>query len=104
MFTHNNFVKAMFSEDCLGLLFQIHRPPASIADPGRIRIERVFHFPVSTSMYMSDTRFQWCVDEWIRPQPQSMSQPSLGWFIKNQRTGWRYNVDHFEYQSIGFKE
>lgn len=52
LFTDNNFVKAMFSEDCLAVPFKIYRPKAAIADPGRIRVKAVYHLVVSTAEYM----------------------------------------------------
>lgn len=44
----------MFNEDCIGVPFQIYRPKSSIADPGRIKIKAVHHYPVSTGEFMWD--------------------------------------------------
>lgn len=38
-YTGNNFVKAMFNEDCLAVAFTIYRPKVAIADPGRIKVK-----------------------------------------------------------------
>ena len=46
-----NFVKAMKDYDAMGVAFELERPQAAIADPGRIRIRQVSPFLMRTSQF-----------------------------------------------------
>lgn len=41
MYTFKNFATALKDKDCIGIVFELERPQAAIADPGRIRIRQV---------------------------------------------------------------
>ena len=51
MYSLNNFAKALYSRDGLGIIFELERPDTAIADPGRIRIRQVSTMLTSISIF-----------------------------------------------------
>ena len=51
MYSLNNFAKALYSRDGLGIIFELERPDTAIADPGRIRIRQVSTMLTSISKF-----------------------------------------------------
>jgi hypothetical protein len=51
MYTFKNFATSLRDRDCLALVFEIERPNAAIADPGRIRIRQVSTLVVGVSKF-----------------------------------------------------